>query len=552
MAAFDAISRIGRHGSGQRETSMKRGARRDSKPAAASLLPLAAALALATASGELGAVTALVPGSVPLPPAGGITREDGTPLRVALGAWHADAAQNASPPSPNATVRAVANCDDDGPGSLRQTLRETASGDTIDLTQLSCSRISLTTGALAAGVDTVTIEGPASRDFTIDGNDADRVMLHYGAGGLQLKNITLTRGRHTATGTHVGVAGCLASAGYVTLDHSTITGCAAAGEGAYGGCVYAYSLILASSTLSACDALGTHPTNGTAAFGGAAFVYQIDLVDSTVTGSRARHRTDASRPSYDIGGGIATIHGGLVIDSTIDSNSAGVIGGGLSTFGDLDVRNSTISGNAAGTAAGGGLFVRSPAFLDMRNSTVSANRAPDGAGVFTSSTQAALQSTIVAGNTADTRGSADISGSRAIAIAGSGNLVGDAANAVTLPADTLGGDPRLLPLAYNGGATRTHALRDDSPGIDAGNNDAALASDQRGNGYPRVVGAAADIGAFEYDGVASVPAGAPSAASVPTLTVWASGALAVLLALVGLCASSSRKQRIRARNVRGR
>jgi hypothetical protein len=519
---------------------MEPGARRDSKPAAARLLPLAVALALATASGEVGAVTALVPGNVPLPPAGGITREDGTPLRVALGAWHADAAQSAVPPSPNAMVRTVANCDDDGPGSLREVLRAAASGDTVDLTQLSCSRISLTTGAVVAAVDTLTIEGPASRDFTIDGNNADRVMLHYGSGGLLLKNLTLTRGRHVASGTNVGVAGCLASAGYVTLDHGTITNCAAAGEGAYGGCVYAYSLILASSTLSACDALGTHPTNETAAFGGAAFVYQIDLVESTVTGSRARHRAGASRPSYDIGGGVATIHGGLVIDSTIDSNYAEGRGGGLSTFGDLLVRNSTISGNRAGNAFGGGLFIRHPSALDARNSTISANRAPDGGGVFATSTQAALESTIVAGNLADLRGSADISGSRGIAITGSSNLVGDVASDVSVPADSVRGDPRLLPLAYNGGATRTQALRGDSPGVDAGNNDASLVSDQRGTGYPRVVGSAADIGAFEYDGVTQVPSGAPSPSSVPTLAAWASAALAALLAIVGLRATSRR------------
>jgi len=111
---------------------------------------------------------------------------------------------------------------------------------------------------------------------------------------------------------------------------------------------------------------------------------------------------------------------------------------------------------------------------------------------------------------------------------------------VTVPADSVRGDPRLLPLAYNGGATRTQALRGDSPGVDAGNNAAALASDQRGSGYPRVIGAAADIGAFEYDGVTQVPAGAPGPSSVPTLAAWASGALVVLLAMVGLRAASWR------------
>ena len=67
-----------------------------------------------------------------------------------------------------------------------------------------------------------------------------------------------------------------------------------------------------------------------------------------------------------------------------------------------------------------------------------------------------------------------------------------------MPADTLTGiDPQLLPLADNGGPTQTHALASDSPAIDLGNDVAGEAWDQRGPGFPRVIGARADIGAFE-------------------------------------------------------
>jgi hypothetical protein len=40
-----------------------------------------------------------------------------------------------------------------------------------------------------------------------------------------------------------------------------------------------------------------------------------------------------------------------------------------------------------------------------------------------------------------------------------------------------------------------------SPAIGAGNNAAAAAYDQRGDGFPRVIGANADIGAYELDTV---------------------------------------------------
>lgn len=108
-----------------------------------------------------------------------------------------------------------------------------------------------------------------------------------------------------------------------------------------------------------------------------------------------------------------------------------------------------------------------------------------------------MQSSIIAGNSAgdDADYAPDLGAGYPMTIAGSNNLV--VSSDATLPVDTLDVDPLLLPLADNGGPTRTHALGEGSPGIDAGNNSGNLAFDQRGSGFPRVVGAAADIGAFE-------------------------------------------------------
>ncbi len=55
----------------------------------------------------------------------------------------------------------------------------------------------------------------------------------------------------------------------------------------------------------------------------------------------------------------------------------------------------------------------------------------------------------------------------------------------------------LGPLAPNGGPTRTHALLPGSPAIDAGSNPLGLTTDQRGTGFPRVLGGTADMGAHE-------------------------------------------------------
>jgi hypothetical protein len=56
-------------------------------------------------------------------------------------------------------------------------------------------------------------------------------------------------------------------------------------------------------------------------------------------------------------------------------------------------------------------------------------------------------------------------------------------------------DPKLLPLAHNGGPTRTMALALDSPAIDWASIVGAPATDQRG--FARPYGSGADIGAFE-------------------------------------------------------
>jgi len=68
-----------------------------------------------------------------------------------------------------------------------------------------------------------------------------------------------------------------------------------------------------------------------------------------------------------------------------------------------------------------------------------------------------------------------------------------------------GVDAKLEGLNYNGGVpgTFTHALRPGSPALDAGVA-VALATDQRGPGFPRLIGSAVDIGAFESTALAAV------------------------------------------------
>jgi hypothetical protein len=71
------------------------------------------------------------------------------------------------------------------------------------------------------------------------------------------------------------------------------------------------------------------------------------------------------------------------------------------------------------------------------------------------------------------------------------------------------------------------ALQVGSPAVDAGANPLGLVADQRGAGFPRVLGAAADIGAFE---------GTLAAAPVlpaPLLSGWLAAWLVVLVGAGG-------------------
>lgn len=102
-----------------------------------------------------------------------------------------------------------------------------------------------------------------------------------------------------------------------------------------------------------------------------------------------------------------------------------------------------------------------------------------------------LQSTIIAGNPPLDLSSGPVTGAH--------NLVKSAYDVTTLPLDTISLDPKLGPLALNGGRTRTHVPGAGSPALNAGANPSGAATDQRGPTYRRVVGAAADIGAVEVD-----------------------------------------------------
>jgi hypothetical protein len=382
----------------------------------------------------------------------------------------------------------VGNCADSGAGSLRVDLAKAESGDTLDLRPLHCT-ITLTSGELTTRASKVTLVGPGADLLTIDGNLQGRVLSQYAYGNLTLSGMTLTRGYSQKAG---AVGGCVFAQGTVNLLSSKVTLCRAVGSNGNGsgGGIAANRIIAEHSEVTGNVATGASPRSS----GGGLFAQRYISIDqSTISGNDALS---------GYGGGIylpfaATA---LVTASTISGNLS-YAGGGLAA-GNAKIVNSTVSGNSATNVGGIRLAEQLPGNLSLYNSTVALNislAAKVPAGIYTNG-NARLQSSIVFGNVVnavtvmgETSTSYDIGGPGQIV--GANNLIGT--SSIPPPFDTIRSDPLVGPLQNNGGPTFTHALLANSPAIDTGSNLANLAFDQRGTGFARVSGAAADIGAFE-------------------------------------------------------
>jgi hypothetical protein len=173
------------------------------------------------------------------------------------------------------------------------------------------------------------------------------------------------------------------------------------------------------------------------------------------------------------------------------------LAGGLrtDTLGTTKIVNSTLSGNYASQFVGGASFSSGP--VTLLNSTVTRNTvfAYGVAGIY-SDQAITLQSSIVADNR-DTTGSPMLDVC-AYSIGGAANVIMGACTST--PAGTIPTCPRLSALKDHGGPTFTHALIAGSPGIDHGNNMVPVIAGERGFEYPRVFGASADAGAYEWQG----------------------------------------------------
>ena len=370
-----------------------------------------------------------------------------------------------------------------GPGSDLLTVNQTVSSNPVfylvaynDNVVMSGFKI---TGGTQSGIAGYGVTDLTLNDMEITGNSGPK------GGGLYLDNfygdLTLTNSYiHNNTGTNAGggiyvpsTASQVVGSGSVHISSTVISNNTSGGRGGGGVLGNSASVTIENSTFS-----GNESGNG----GGALYILSTPTsVD--ITGS-----TFDSNTAYYQGGGILSSSPAVTISNSTFTANTGMGGGGLSALHgqSLTINQSTFTGNmAVGTDpdyfGGGGINFRASIAVSLSGSIVSANSASitdqSDIGLIDASSTSMTSSHSLLGEI-DTR----------ISLLGAGNLRVNT--------------PLLGVLADNGGPTKTMALLLGSPAINAGPNPVATfegnSFDQRGEGYPRVIGSTVDIGAVEF------------------------------------------------------
>ena len=353
----------------------------------------------------------------------------------------------------------VTTCSSDA--QLQAEVAQANTDNASDVITFACSGdIKLSSTLKITG--SMTLDG-SGQSVTLDGGNSTQVLYVNNGVTFTLKALTIAHGVRAlnAYRTSASAGGGLDNeGGTVTISNSTFSGNSAS----YGG--------------------GLENGYGT-----------VSISNSTFSGNSA----PGPAPTAS-GGGLDNFGGTLSIsNSTFSGNSAsGGQGGGLSNYGPLSISNSTFSGNSA--SGGGGLFNNSNGELTISNSTFSGNSADSGqgGGLFTFYGEVNIGGSIVAENTGGDCSNVDL-GFGSYTDQGY-NLTSDSSCGLAGTGSVQNTNPKLGPLASNGGRTQTMALLKGSPAIDYIPLSSSLcpATDQRGHKRPdSPQESACDIGAYE-------------------------------------------------------
>jgi glucose/arabinose dehydrogenase len=419
-------------------------------------------------------------------------------------------------------------------GSVTPGINVTLSGLTIANGQVTAGNnaggiLNNSTGTLS--ITTSVLSGNAAGGGPSRSDGKGGGIYNGSTGTVTMTNSTLsgnTVGGGPSTGANSGLGGGIFnfSTGTLNVTSSTFSNNVAQGFQHGGGGIYNNSngaVNVTGCTLSSNSATGLV----TASSGVGGGIYNnsgaLNVTSSTLAGNSTQGG------GQDLGGAISNESGTVTITrSTLSNNSAigggspgstGRAGGIYNGSGTVNVINSTLYANLGkGRAGVGGAICNAGGTVTLVCSTLSGNSAngvgsgPVGSGGGINNTSGGgavnLTDTIVALNTADSSGP-DVIGSftsqgyNLIGRSDGGSGFSDGVNNDEVGSSVSPLDPNLGPLQDNGGPTQTMALLTGSKAIDTGNDAVlgppySLATDQRGPGFPRGLGAHVDIGAFEF------------------------------------------------------
>jgi hypothetical protein len=249
-------------------------------------------------------------------------------LRLALFCILAIAAALLAQPARAATIT-VTNTLDDGPGSLRQTVRDAVTGDTLVFSADVFSKpltVTLTGGPIAI-TKSVTIDGSAGGAVrpAISGNNTNRILQVSAGTEVALSSLGVANGY-----CNLCVGGGILNNGVLSLTNVILSG---NGADLGGGAVVNYG------TLSVLNSTFTSNTSG-AGDGGAVLNYgTMNLINGTFAGNSAYHA-----------GGIYNSGTLVVLGNTIVNNSG--TPGGIYSSGPLVIRSTIVAGSTGANCSG--------------------------------------------------------------------------------------------------------------------------------------------------------------------------------------------------------
>ncbi|MGH2586882.1 MAG: choice-of-anchor Q domain-containing protein [Dehalococcoidia bacterium] len=315
---------------------------------------------------------------------------------------------------------------------------------------------------------------------------------HDGGGTLTIKDSTFTNNQ--AVGYEILIynadgGAILNDGGNLVIADSTFSGNRAHN---YGGAIYHKgdgSFTLSGSTFSS-----NQSTDGD---GGAIYVNQstLNVTDSTFDSNTASDRA----------GAIYTYFGTLNLSaSTFVNNATSGYGGALyDDNGTVIITNSTFTMNQASSGSGGAAIYHdghNHDTLTITNSTFATNRSGDKAAILLYHGGATLQNVLLANAAGSSPNCNETAVSGPIHDEG-GNFATDDSCGFNASSSHNSKDPMLDALADNTGPTKTMALKEGSPAIDAGQQPCP-AFDQRGQMRPTP---RCDSGAYQTEGTTTGP-----------------------------------------------